>query len=177
MLVSCLLRRCAGIALLEALIALTLLSGTLLGLLYMQIRALAEAENALHRAQALHLIDDLGDRIRTNPAGFAALDRYVSDWDALPTAQVDCEARWCNADQLASWDLATWKGNITRALPQGKAAIFDVVDAAGEEAGRTRRMLGVMVAWHSREGESFEISVPGASCPAGLVCQFGHVQP
>lgn len=167
-------QRQSGIALLEALIASALVGATLLGLLHMQMRTLADSENALHRAQALHLIDDLGNRIRTNPAGFQALGSFTSAWGDSPAPDTDCQAQWCNPGQLAQWDLARWKKNIAHALPRGDATVFDVGDPG---ARASRRTLGVMVAWHSRTGERFEISVSGASCPGGLVCQFGYVQP
>ncbi|SFN15887.1 type IV pilus modification protein PilV [Variovorax sp. OV329] len=167
-------QRCSGVALLEAMIALAILGATLLGLLYMQVRTLADAENALRQTQALHLIDDLADRIRANPAGFRELGSYRSDWGPAPAPEADCEAQWCDPGQLARWDLAKWKRHLALALPQGNALVFDSPQLP---PGDTRRMLGVMVAWHSRLGETFRVSVPGATCPASNACQFGHVQP
>ena len=167
-------RRPSGIVLLETLIALAILGGALLGLLYTQMRTLAATETSLRRTQAMHLIDDLAERIRSNPGGFGELGRYRSDWGAALTPDVDCEVRWCKPDELARWDLAQWKRNLSRALPQGDAKVFD---PPGLPAGAPRRMLGVLVSWRSRLGEPFEISVPGASCPADHACQFGHVQP
>jgi len=167
-------RRQTGIALLETLIALAILAGALLGLLYAQMRTLAATESALRRTQALGLIDDLAERIRANPSGLGEMGLYRIEWGAPPAPGVDCESRWCNPEELARWDLAQWKRNLARALPQGDAQVFD---PPGLPAAAPRRMLGVMVGWHSRVGEEFEVSVPGATCPTGHVCQFGHVQP
>lgn len=164
----------AGVALIEALVALAILGGALLGLLYMQLRTAADAESALRRTQALHLIDDLAERIRSNPEGFAQLASYRSDWGTAPQAGVDCQEQFCGPDQLARWDLAQWKANVARALPQGDATVFDPPELP---PGSAARMLGVLVSWRSRNGDSFELAVPGARCPAGHVCQFGHVQP
>ena len=163
-----------GVALLEALIALTILGASLLGLLYTHLRTMADTESALRQTQALHLIDDLAERIRSNPEGLRELGSYRSGWGPAAEPGVDCESQWCSPAQLARWDLARWKRNLALALPRGDATVFDPAELP---AGATRRMLGVMVAWHSRLGESFEVSVPGASCPADHVCQFGHVQP
>lgn len=163
-----------GAALFEALVALAILAGTLLALLYMQLRTQADSESAMRRMQALHLIDDLAERVRANPQGFEELDGYRVDWGASPAAEVDCEARPCAAAQLVRWDLAQWKSEVMRALPGGNAAVFD---PPGIPPGAPRRLLGVMVAWRARNGDGFELAVPGASCPVGHACQFGHVHP
>lgn len=167
-------RRLQGAALFEALVALAILAGTLLALLYMQLRAQADSESALRRMQALHLIDDLAERVRANPQGFDALAGYRIEWSANPAAQIDCEAQACAAAQLARWDLAQWKSEVARALPGGDAAVFD---PPGTPAEAPPRLLGVMVAWRTRNGDDFGLAVPGASCPAGHACQFGHVHP
>lgn len=167
-------RRNTGIALLEALIALAIVGASLLGLLHLQMRTLADTENALRQTQAAHLVDDLGERIRSNPQGLRELGGYLAGWGPAPQPEADCDAQWCSPSQLARWDVAQWKRGLALALPHGDAAVFDTLQAP---AGDARRMLGVMVAWRSRLGEAFEVSVPGAACPADHVCQFGHVQP
>ena len=167
-------RQSQGAALFEALVALAILAGALLALLYMQVRTQADSESAMRRMQALHLIDDLAERVRANPQGFEQLDGYRIDWGASPAAEVDCEARPCGAGQLVGWGLAQWKSEGVRGLPGGNAAVFD---PPGGPPGAPRRLLGVMVAWRARNGDSFELAVPGASCPAGHACQFGHVHP
>ena len=163
-----------GVALIEALVALAILGGALLGLLFTQLRTAADAESALRRAQAIHLIDDLAERIRSNPKGFAVLPSYRSDWGTAPAPGIDCQAQFCDPEQLARWDVAQWKANVARALPQGDATIFDPRESP---AGTPTRLLGVLVGWQTRSGDSFELAVPGASCPIGHACQFGHVQP
>ena len=167
-------RRLAGLALLESLVALAILASALLGILFVQLRTLADTESALRRTQALRLIDDLAERVQSNPGGFARLGDYRADWRTVVAAPADCELQWCDPSQLALWDLANWKSGVARTLPLGDAAVFDLPDAA---AAQTRRALGVMVGWHASDGDTFELAVPGASCPAGLVCHFGHVQP
>jgi type IV pilus assembly protein PilV len=168
------MHRLAGVALLEALIALAILAGALLALLYMQLRTQADTESTLRRAQAMHLIDDLAERIRTNPSGFDELASYRSDWGTAPSPAIDCQTQSCGPAHLAQWDLSQWKANVAQSLPKGDAMVFDPPDLP---PGTPRRMLAVMVGWHIRSGDSFELAVPGASCPTGHACQFGHVQP
>ena len=169
-------RQSKGAALYEALIALAILAGTLLALLYMQLRTQADSESTMRRMQALHLIDDLAERVRANPQGFNELAGYRIEWRANPAADINCELQACGATQLVRWDLAQWKSEVMRALPDGDATVFDP-PAPAAPSGAPRRMLGVMVAWRARNGDSFELAVPGASCPAGHACQFGHVHP
>lgn len=167
-------RHLQGAALFEALVALAILAGTLLALLYMQLRAQADSESAMRRMQALHLIDDLAERVRANPQGFKELASYRIEWHADPAAGADCDAQACAPSQLVRWDLAQWKSEVARALPGGDATVFD---PPGTPAGAPPRLLGVMVAWRTRNDDAFELAVPGASCPAGYACQFGHLHP
>ena len=69
-------RRQAGLALLESLIALAILASALLGMLFVQLRTQADTESALRRAQALRLIDDLAERIQSNPGAPRYYRRY-----------------------------------------------------------------------------------------------------
>lgn len=168
-------RRQAGIALLESLVALAILSGALLGMLLVQLRTLEATAGANHRAQALRLIDDLAERIRANPDGFARLADYRVGWGAPPAPDADCEAQWCDPAALARWDLARWKASVAHALPLGDAAVFDVPALSN---GTPRRALDVLIGWRSKEADTFA-PAPDAEiwCPAGLACHFGHVQP
>ncbi|MBS0340455.1 MAG: type IV pilus modification protein PilV [Proteobacteria bacterium] len=167
--------RTKGAALLEALVTLAILAGALLALVYMQLRTQADTESALRRMQALHLIDDLAERVRANPQGFNQLAGYRTGWHTTPAADVDCEAQPCATEQLARWDLAQWKAEVARALPDGDATVFAPPETL--PTGSPWRLLGVMVAWRARNDDDFVLAVPGASCPTGLACQFGHVHP
>jgi len=164
----------AGIALLESLIALAILASALLGMPFVQLRTLAEAQGTMHRAQALRLIEDLGERIRSNPGGASELAAYRSDWGPVAAPAPDCEVQWCGPDALAQWDLRTWKARVAATLPQGDAAVFEQPGAA---SGQARRTLGVTIGWRSDGAEGAGATVPGSSCPSGLICHVGHVQP
>lgn len=164
----------AGIALLESLIALAILASALLGMLFVQLRTLAEAQSTVHRAQALRLIGDLAERIQSNPGGFAQLGDYRSDWGPATAGAPDCEAQWCGSAALAQWDLQAWKSRVAYSLPLGDAAVFDL---PGLTAGEPRRVLGVMIGWRAARADDASASVPGIACPAGLSCHLGHVQP
>jgi type IV pilus assembly protein PilV len=163
-------RRQAGIALLESLIALAILAGALLGMLFVQLRTMAEAQSTTHRAQALRLIEDLAERIQSNPGGFAQLADFRSDWGPAAAGAPDCEAQWCGAAALARWDLHAWKSRVAHALPLGDAKVFDL-------PGEPRRALGVMIGWRADRPDGASATAPGIACPQGLLCHLGHVQP
>jgi len=167
-------RRQAGIALLESLIALAILASALLGMLFVQLHTLAEAQSTMHRAQALRLTEDLSERIQSNPGGFAQLADYRSDWGPAAAHAPDCEAQWCDAAALAQWDLQAWKARVAHALPLGAATVFDL---PGLAAGEPRRALGVMIGWRAAQADETSATMPGIACPSGLVCLLGHVQP
>ena len=159
-----------GIALLESLVALVILALAVLGMLAVQARTLAETQIGVRRGQAVRLIEDLGERIKSNPGGSAELFRYVADWDTLPTAAANCRQTPCNAANLAAWDIANWKRHVADALPLGKARLFAAADG---------RQLGVIVGWRANERDaSLDARLQTDSdCPAGLTCHFAHVEP
>jgi type IV pilus assembly protein PilV len=171
-----------GITLLESLVSLMILALAVLGMLAVQIRTLAEMQTGVRRAQAVRLVEDLGERIKSNPAGYAELASYVTGWNATPTASVDCSRTACNATDQAKWDVANWKLRVADALPLGNAELFYSAD---EDSPR-RRQLGVLVGWRANERThdaamrmalQSGIAEAGTTCPAGLICHLAYVQP
>ena len=134
----------AGLALIEALVALLVLSVGILGLLAAQLRNLAEMQTIAHRAQAVHLIEDLAERMRTHGDGLVRLrsDRYVGAGTEAAASNA-CDAQACSASELASWDIAQWHQRVAGSLPQGGASVFVTADEAADTGNR--RQLGVMV--------------------------------
>jgi type IV pilus assembly protein PilV len=176
-------RRQRGITLLESLVAIVVLAVAMLGMVSAQLRALAETQTGVRRAQAVRLIEDLAERIKANPEGFRQLPNYLAHWDAVPEAP-DCRAAPCDAASLAAFDVATWKQSVADILPLGRSNIFEIT--GGAAAGATRQ-LGVVVGWRANErasndasyGEPFVVDAGDAKveCPAGLICHLVYVQP
>lgn len=172
-----------GIALLESLVSILILSVAVLGMLGVQLRTLADTQTGVRRAQSVRLIEDFAERIKTNPDGFRQLHNYVSGWDATP-APPDCKSAACDAATLAKWDIAVWKQSIADTLPLGQAAVFE---SSGETTPGHNRQLGVMVAWRASErakdGKAYQAPLApqtfgaGVGCPSGLTCHLVHVQP
>ena len=184
-----------GITLLESLVSLLILAIAVLGQLGVQLRTQAETQTGVRRAQAIRLTEDFAERIKSNPEGFAQLasGRFDSGWNSSPTPVNDCRTVPCTAQDLAAWDVATWKKAVKETLPLGQASISasteEAAEAASAGAAAARRQLGVMVAWRANERfDTDEYAGPlsvqvddrngaGASCPAGLVCHLAYVQP
>ena len=108
-------RRAQGFTLVESLISLVLLSLGLLGAWAMLLGALQSHGDARYRASATHLLRDMADRIRANPA---ARDRY--DTRAVTSAEQAClPATPCEPAQIAAADLAYFSAAARALLPVG----------------------------------------------------------
>lgn len=130
----------------------------ILAVLGVQSRTLADTQTAVHRAQAIRLIDDLSEHMQANPSALKNIDAYESPFadqygPDTPTSP-DCGAGACTAAELAQHDLIEWKKAVARTLPGGAAALFKVAGEAGMVGGN--RQLGVMVAW--RKNEAVDVS-------------------
>lgn len=137
-----------GVSLIESLVAIVVMALGILGILGVQMRTLSDTSTSVRRAQAVRLIEDLGERMKTNPNALANLNTYVSNFAAIPT--VGSCATGCNPTQLATYDLAVWKRTVQENLPMGKASIFVPPAESGLPAGQGRQ-LGVMIAWRENE--------------------------
>lgn len=134
-----------GISLIESLVAIVVMALGIMGILGVQMRTLSDTSTSVRRAQAVRLIEDLGERMKTNPSALANLNTYVSNFAATPS--VGSCATGCSPALLAAYDLAVWKRTVRENLPLGKASIF----LAPGEADGNRRQLGVMIAWRENE--------------------------
>ena len=140
-----------GISLIESLVAIVVMALGILGILGVQMRTLSDTSTSVRRAQAIRLIEDLGERMKTNPSALANLNSYVSNFAAIPT--VGSCTTGCNQAQLAAYDLAVWKRGVRENLPLGKASIFLPPAESALPAGQARQ-LGVMLAWRENERDT-----------------------
>ncbi len=137
-----------GITLIESMVAIIVAVLGVLGIVGMQMRTLADTQTAVRRAQAVRLIGDLSERMRTSPNGLSDLNNYLSGYDSFPSPG-NCASNPCSHTALAQYDLATWKQAVRDSLPLGQANIFL---APGEATNR--RLLGVMVSWRENERDT-----------------------
>ena len=174
-----------GITLLESLVAIVVMALGILGILGVQMRTLSDTQTGVRRAQAIRLIEDMGERMKANPSALANLSSYVSNFAASPT--VPSCASGCTAANLATYDVAVWKRTVRESLPLGKASIF----VAPGEADGNRRQLGVIVAWRENERDGMSTTDKAAinatltagagtdtatnACPADHTCHLQYL--
>lgn len=137
-----------GVTLIESLVALVVIALGILGILGVQMRTLTDTQTGVRRAQAIRLIEDMGERMKVNPNALANINAYVTAFADTPTLP-NC-ASGCNAAQLAAYDVAVWKRIVRENLPAGQASIFVPPAESGLATGLGRQ-LGVMIAWRENE--------------------------
>lgn len=104
-------RHCAaGFTLVEALVALVVLSIGLLGVAALQFTSLKANHGSATRTQAVYLAYDIIERMRVNPAA-AIAGNYNIALDATAAGGT-----------TAGDDLVAWRKNIVNALPTGSAS-------------------------------------------------------
>lgn len=173
-------RRQRGISLLESLVSLLMLALGVLGLLGVQLRTMTESQTGNSRLIAARLSDDLFERLKSNPGGWATMGNYVVGWGAAPAAGTNCAATNCTVAQKATWDVAQWKTLVGSTLPSGQATVF--------VSPSDPRQLGVMIAWRSNERSTdatyvapfVDNATDGAlavDCPANRICHLAYSQP
>lgn len=140
-----------GISLIESLVAIVVTALGILGILGVQMRTLSDTSTTVRRAQAIRLIEDLGERMKTSPNALGNLSTYVSAFSDVPA--VGSCASGCNPADLATHDLAVWKRAIRNTLPLGRASIFVPPAESAVVAGQGRQ-LGVMIAWRENERDT-----------------------
>jgi type IV pilus assembly protein PilV len=117
-------RRQGGFSLVEALVALVVLSVGMLGIAALYVESLRSGRTALLRTQAVTLAADMADRIRANRSGGIAYEAIVTS--ANTNAACAPLGAGCTPAALASHDKAVWLGAIEFALPGGTGTIdFD----------------------------------------------------
>ncbi|MCZ2103523.1 MAG: type IV pilus modification protein PilV [Burkholderiales bacterium] len=183
-------KRLRGFALIESLIAIVVMALGILGIVGVQMRTLTDTSTSVRRAQAIRLIEDLGERMKVNPNALTDLNTYVSSFASTPS--VGSCSTGCDHAQLAAYDLAVWKRAVRDTLPLGQAEIFIPPAEAGVPAAQ-RRQLGVMMAWRENERDtnatykddidatkvrdSSGNLTDGAAlaCPAGFTCHLQYI--
>jgi type IV pilus assembly protein PilV len=121
-----------GFSLVEALVALVVLSVGLLGIAALYVSALRFGRTALLRSDAVTLAGDMVDRIRANSSGGSS---YALAAGAANTAVAACSTGGCTAAQMATTDKAQWTALLARSLPAGTGTV--AVDATTSPATYT----------------------------------------
>lgn len=139
-----------GTSLVEVLMAMLLMSFGVLAMTAMQAHAIQHSQTTESRARATLLANDLGDRMRANPAplgNWQAYDLTSTSTSTPPASASACQGTAvCTFDEMATADLAQWQQQLAGSLPQGRGhvrtigtqadiwVIWDDTDQAGAQA-------------------------------------------
>lgn len=151
-----------GTALLEVLLCSFILATGVLAVLNMQTLALGTTRASEHLMRAEWLLNDMLERMKANPSGFAAA---LEIW---PTGHIlaRCETlSGCTAEQLAAHDLARWYQRLAEWLPGGYG---EINPARWAEFPQTARLYLVHVRWQGNDPGDSHAAMPGSSAMVAL---------
>ena len=148
------IRNKRGYTLIEVLVATLVLSTGIMGVAAMQTLSFQTGQGAYARIQAIYLVQDMFERMRANPQGYATTTIYDSiDTDAstdTPGSGCATSAAGCTALQMAQQDVREWTwhfANTTGAvdyrptLPNGRGTVTRTADT---------NIFTVTVSWDER---------------------------
>lgn len=121
--------RQGGAGLTEVLTSMLILGVGVLGMLSVQARSVQFNKAAMFESQAVVLAGDIIDRARTNRT---VTKRYSIDFNDPNPGFITCDGNSanCNARELVSYDVATWRTEIAATLPDGNGEIA-ILDGGG----------------------------------------------
>lgn len=103
-----------GVSIVEALVALVVISVGMLGIAGLYLSSLQAGRSAKLRTQAVNLAASIADRIRANREAGANYD--TATYGGAPAVQ-SCNAAACTSAKLAQDDLAIWIADLKASLP------------------------------------------------------------
>jgi len=116
--------RVRGFSLLEAMVALVVLSVGMLGIAALHGHSLAASRSAQLRTQAVNLAGDMADRIRVNRLGGAAYTGTAENNECDPqSSESGSGGVDCTPEQMAAHDLFVWQAQLARVLPDGTGSV------------------------------------------------------
>ena len=142
-----------GVTMVEALVALVVLSLGMLGIATLYLTTLHAARSAITRMQAVNLVTDLADRIRANRTAGIAYTAAAANNACVGGA---IGAVSCTPAQMAADDLFRWQAQLTSGV-LGQAPTSLVAFVAGPPATYT-----ITVTWQE----------PGEPQPLSYVVNF-----
>jgi len=143
----------SGFSLVEALVALLVLSIGMLGIAALYVESLRSGRTALLRTQAVTLAGDMADRIRANRSGRDAYEAAITSSEV--NAACEPGGGGCTTEALARHDKAVWLGTLEEALP----GAVGTVEFDGATAPAT---YTITVSWSEPgqdEGSSYQLRI------------------
>ena len=114
-----------GFTLVEAMVALVVLSVGMIGIAALFAQGLGAGRTAQYRTQAVNLIADMADQIRANRPGQAAYAGPTADNNCVPVdGTVGGGVVDCPPALMAAHDLFLWEQQVEQTLPDGEIEIL-----------------------------------------------------
>lgn len=135
-----------GAALIEALVAILVLSVGLLGLVGLQTASVKYQQNSWARSAIATQVADISDRIRANPGAgntdYVYSVAYSTERGNMAnsstfTVSPDCGSATCTPAQLATYDIKKWRSSLNSSIP----------GAVGYITGSRSSSYSITIAW------------------------------
>ncbi len=123
-------RRARGFSIVEAMVALVVMSVGMLGIAGLYVSSLKAGRTAILRTKAVNMASDLADRIRANRTARNAYDTGIVAPCSVPGG--GATAAETTSRNLAAQDTCAWQTTVQTELPQGTVSCVFV---AGVPAG------------------------------------------
>jgi type IV pilus assembly protein PilV len=141
-----------GVSIVEALVALVVLSVGLLGVAGLYLTSVKANKTALTRSSAVELVNSMADRIRANRRGeanYATARAPLPATIAAPTDDCNAVAVHCTPVQLAAYDINRWQLSVSDSMPNGPDNSRPEVEIryVGGATWRDPDRYVVLVAW------------------------------
>ncbi|WP_199609388.1 type IV pilus modification protein PilV [Flocculibacter collagenilyticus] len=159
----------SGFSFVEVLVAFFILATGILGTIAMQATAKKSSFDALQRAIALSLANDMLHRIKANPNqidAYIASDNATGDVFDEPTQRCNTLANTCTPEQIRLNDLHEWEQDLIGANAQtgNDIAVGGLINPTGcilDPSTTTLNDVAIVISWQGREmladaGESNE---------------------
>lgn len=183
-----------GATLIEALVAILVLSLGLLGMAGLQLNALSFQKSSWATHRIAELTGDIGERIRANPTGASnGTYVYTATYSTAKTATTTtnlCRTSGtdCTASQIATDDMHDWLIKAQTALPSGAVTLTGdsmngyVVTAMYQDKDFVDPTTGVpqsaTTCTSALTGVAWRNCCPAAaSAPAGVRCYRSNIIP
>ncbi|NNC22722.1 type IV pilus modification protein PilV [Salinisphaera sp. USBA-960] len=131
-----------GFTLLEALVAIVIISIGLTGLIGLQTASLKNTQTSAAQTQATVAMQSMVSRIRANKADAARINNHYAGKSTASVPSQDCSSS-CTPRQVAAHDLHQWAESLARTLPSGEGSIESIGDA-----GTPPYRFRITIAWH-----------------------------
>jgi type IV pilus assembly protein PilV len=191
-------RQQRGATLIEALVSILLFSLGLLGIAGLQVNALAFQKSSWATNRIAEISNDIGERMRANPAG-VELGSYVyaanyATGKAATLPKSNCRTTsagaTCTGVQIANDDLSQWLTKAQTALPQGSAQITGSATLgytvtvmyldkeSTDTAAENYALLASPTCTSTSSGMAWRNCCPDtAAVPDGVKCYRSFIQP